>query len=77
MDTTIISWIGMAASLLRAYMLANNRMAAIKFSVLLDLWWVMWAVLTQTYALLALNVIYVVLDVRSIWCWSKESSEIS
>jgi hypothetical protein len=71
-----ISWIGMLFSLTRAHMMAKHRMKAAHFSLFVDVWWIVWAILTKTWALAALNVVYVYLDMKVIYEWRKEQNQL-
>ena len=66
-----LDYIGIFLSLLRAFLLAKKRFFAVKFSVFVDLFWVIICAMSDVWSLVILNLIYVILDIRTIINWNN------
>ena len=62
----------MLMSVFRAYLLAKNRYIAIRFSLFVDIFWIIICAMSKIWSLVALNLIYTILDIRTIVLWNKE-----
>lgn len=68
-----LQWLGFCGSVLRQILLAKARVSAIRLSFFVDMIWIVWAFSVQAWALLALNVLYVFLDARILYCWRRDN----
>lgn len=71
----LLEYIGVFGSLTVRILLADHRQVAIRVAVLTSVVWIMFSFYFCLYGILFLNVMYVVLDTRTILRWKAERGD--
>ena len=68
---TVASWVAAAFNLLGLWFLPKRKYLSVGLFTLSSLLFLLWALFTRTWAIAILEVVLVVLNVRTIYLWRK------
>jgi hypothetical protein len=70
--TNILSWGGCGLLLLGLRLIGDKKVLGFWIASAAELMWIVWGVMTHSYALVAMSLAILLMYARAIWKWKSE-----
>ena len=71
-----IDWIALALNSASIYLLGKKRKAGFSLGIIANIAWIVFAILAHSVATLAACTIFILLNVKGWWNWTREEASI-